>query len=96
MADPATLVTDLLDRAMEDGYLLLDEADLPTTFFTLHNGMAGDLLQKFVNYQLALAIVVKDPNVYGDRVTELVREHQRHPLVRFFSDVDSATAWLQR
>ncbi|WP_198650539.1 DUF4180 domain-containing protein [Saccharospirillum mangrovi] len=96
MTDRIVYISDLLGQASEHGYLLIDEANLPTEFFTLRSGLAGDIFQKFVNYQMALAVLVKDPSVYGDRVVELVREHQRHPLVRFFSDADSAKTWLSR
>lgn len=88
--------TDILTRAMEKGYLLVEEQELPTGFFKLSNGIAGDLLQKAVNYQLRLAIVVTDESRHGDRVTELVREHHSHSMVRFFRDTESAKTWLSQ
>ncbi|MFG1496075.1 DUF4180 domain-containing protein [Saccharospirillum sp. HFRX-1] len=94
MTNQATVVADLLSHAMERGYLLLDEAELPADFFKLNTGLAGDLLQKFVNYQLPLAIVVQDATLYGDRFNELVREHRGHSRVRFFADQESAASWL--
>lgn len=96
MTSHTAIVSDLLSQSMESGYLLLDEQHAPADLFVLSSGLAGEIFQKFVNYQIALAIVVKDPSVYGDRVVELVREHQRHPLIRFFNDADSANVWLNR
>lgn len=94
MTSQTTLVSDLLSRAMEYGYLLIDETELPADFFKLNTGLAGDLLQKFVNYQLPLAIVVPDAAMHGERFNELVREHRSHSRVRFFADQESAASWL--
>lgn len=94
MTKAAFDASDLVSRAMENNGLLLDETDLPAAFFSLGSGIAGDLLQKFVNYQLPLAIVVQDATLYGDRFNELVREHRSHSGVRFFADQESAETWL--
>ena len=96
MANQATVISDLLSRAMGNGYLLIDNADLPADFFKLNTGLAGELFQKFVNYQLPLAIVVNDVFALGSRFAELIREHHSPPLIRFFTDTDSANAWLPR
>lgn len=96
MSHQARVVADLLSRAMGNGYLLLDETELPADFFQLNTGLAGELLQKFVNYQLPLAIVVRDASAYGERFAELMREHHRHPQVRFFASPEAARAWLPR
>jgi hypothetical protein len=74
--------------------LLLTEQDLAPAFFDLKSGLAGELLQKFVNYRLRVAIVVADPAVYGERFSELVREHRSHGLVRFAPTRAEANAWL--
>lgn len=47
-----------------------------------------------MNYQVPLALVVKDPAVYGERFVELAREHRSHTMVRIFSDPDAAAEWL--
>lgn len=74
--------------------LLLAEDDLSPEFFDLRTGLAGELLQKLVNYQIRTAIIVADPSLHGDRVVELAREHRRHPVVRFVDDETEAFAWL--
>ncbi|PTY35793.1 hypothetical protein BGP77_00220 [Saccharospirillum sp. MSK14-1] len=94
MKQHTQLASDLIGRAMEHGYLLLDETELPAEFFNLSTGLAGEVMQKFVNYQLPLAIVVRAPSDHGDRFAELVHEHQRHPMIRFFADAESANVWL--
>lgn len=67
--------------------------DLPSDFFELKNRMAGEVFQKLVNYQCQVAIVVPADHGLGERVTELAREHARHPVVRFFPSIEAALAW---
>ena len=69
-------------------------ADVDPDFFDLRNGLAGAIFQKFVNYNYRVAFVVPANHDFGDRVTELIRDHARHPCVQFFSTVEEAEAWL--
>lgn len=87
-------VSDALSTGVEHGGLLLDEADLAPSFFDLKSRFAGDMFQQFVKYRVPLALVVCDPSVYGDRFSELAREHRNHPMVRIFSAREEAAAWL--
>lgn len=70
-------------------------SDLAADFFKLHNGKAGEIFQKFVNYHFPVAFILSPDHGYGDRVTELIRDHRRHSSVRFFSTVEEAVSWLQ-
>jgi hypothetical protein len=79
---------------MAHGGLLLSESHLCPEFFNLRSGLAGEMMQKFVNYRLRLAIVVASPEAHGERFCELVREHRSHPAVRFFVSEAEASAWL--
>jgi Domain of unknown function (DUF4180) len=92
--DSPRAISDALAKGMEEGGLALNEADLAPSFYDLRSGLAGDLFQKFVNYRVPLALVIADPAVYGERFVELAREHQSHPMVRMFSDLDAAAEWL--
>lgn len=75
--------------------LLLRDTDLGPEFLNLRAGLLGELFQKFVNYQLPVAVVVPDPARYGERFVELAREHARHPLIRFVPDEAAGRAWLR-
>ncbi len=75
--------------------LLLTESDVSPEFFDLRSGLAGELFQKCSNYQIRLALVVSQPEKYGERVLELAFEHRRHPLIRFFEFEQDARAWLR-
>jgi hypothetical protein len=74
--------------------LVLTENDLAPEFFDLHSGLAGELFQKFVNYKLRIAIVLPDPDAYGERFSELAYEHRSHNMIRFVGSQDEAIAWL--
>ena len=81
---------------MEGGGLVIDEKNLAPEFFDLKSGLAGQVLQKFVNYRTKLAVIIRDPSVYGGRFGELMHEHRIHPTVRFFSGDQSARQWLSQ
>jgi Domain of unknown function (DUF4180) len=74
--------------------LILTKDDLAQEFFDLHSGLAGELFQKFINYKLRVAIVLPDPEAYGERISELAYEHKSHNTIRFVRSKDEAEAWL--
>lgn len=75
--------------------LIFGADDLAPEFFDLSNGLAGAILQKMTNYQLAAAIVVPVDHGLGERVTALLAEHASHPLLRAFDNDQAACTWLQ-
>ena len=79
---------------MEAGGLLIDENQLGANFFDLRTGFAGEVLQKFTNYRVRLAIVIADVHAHGSRFGELVHEHRSHNAVRFFDTEQRARQWL--
>ncbi len=87
-------VSDAIGAVYGADGLLLSEAELSPEFFDLRSGIAGELFQKFTNYQIHLAVVVKSLEVYGERFGELAFEHKNHKLIRFFDDVEAAKSWL--
>lgn len=87
-------IPDALVASMQQGGLVVTEADLCPEFFDLRTGFAGEVLQKFVNYGARLAIVLADSKAYGERFSELVYEHRRNAGVRFFGSEADARRWL--
>lgn len=75
--------------------IVLTEDELAPGFFDLRTGLAGELMQKLVNYRVRAAIVVPSPEAYGDRFRELTYEHRSHDMVRFVASRDEADAWLR-
>ena len=87
-------VADAIGASLGADGLLLTEEDLGPAFFDLRSGLAGEAMQKFVNYRVRVALVIATPESHGERFVELVREHRTHPMVRVFETEDAARAWL--
>lgn len=69
--------------------------DLAPDFFDLRNRLAGEVFQKFTQYGVRAAFVIPVDHGLGDRVTELAREHAKHPAIRITPTVAEAQAWLE-
>ena len=89
-------ISDALGASIGAEGLILTEDDLAKEFFDLSSGLAGELFQKFMNYKLRVAIVLPDPEAYGERFSELAYEHSSHSMIRFVRSKDDAKAWLDR
>ena len=87
-------VNDAIGACFDTHRLLLTEDDVGPSFFRLESGLAGELLQKLVNYRVKSAFVSPDPSTHGQRFAELALEHSTHPHVRFFRDRQDAIDWL--
>lgn len=87
-------ISDALGACIGAEGLILTENDLAREFFDLRSGLAGELFQKFINYKLRVAIVLPDPEAYGERFSELAYEHTSHSMIRFVRSKDEAKAWL--
>ena len=87
-------ISDAMGVCLGSGGLIVTEHDLAPEFFDLRSGLAGELFQKFVNYKVRVAIVLPDPQAYGERFGELAHEHTTHNIIRFFRTKDEAEAWL--
>jgi hypothetical protein len=87
-------ISDAIAACIEADGLILTEDDLPQEFFNLRSGLAGELFQKCTNYKVRLAIVLPNPEAYGERFSELVYEHKSHNLIRFVRSKDEAETWL--
>lgn len=78
-----------------DGFdcIILHTKHLNPGFFDLKSGMAGEILQKFSNYRMGLAIV-GDLNLYSSKsIRDFISESNRTGLVYF---VPSAKKALER
>jgi hypothetical protein len=91
--DPTAVVT----RCIENGSrtLLLDAPALPSEFFDLSSGMAGELLHKLSLYGIRMAGVVADPSIHSDAFQSFHLETNRGSQVRFFPTRAQAVEWLE-
>ena len=88
---------DLLSTARYDcgaEKLILDKADIVENFFDLKTLVAGEVLQKFVNYGMPVAIV-GDFSVYDSKsLKDFIYECNKGKNVFFVPDFDLAVAKL--
>jgi hypothetical protein len=75
--------------------LLVHAANLPARFFDLKSGEAGEILQKYRNYGVRLAVVggLAEAAAY-ERFSEAMVEENRQPHFRIFAEREQAIAWL--
>lgn len=90
--DAADLIARCIERDVNA--VLVAESALPAGFFELRSGVAGDLVQKLVNYGIRMAIVVPDLGTRSERFREFAREANAGASFRFFLDREAAVAWL--
>lgn len=74
--------------------LVLDAEALSPDFFELRTGLAGMVLQKFVNYGIRVALVLRDAASHTGRFAELLAESNRGQDFRAFATRDEAERWL--
>lgn len=65
-------------------------------FVQLRTGLAGAVLQKFGNYNIKAAVVLKDEQTFPARFQELVSELHAGRTFRFFTQPEEAVDWLFR
>ena len=76
--------------------VLLEAASLADAFFDLKTRLAGEVLQRLVNYHVRLALVLESTSAPGGRFAEMVEEteRQRNRHFRAFASRDDAIDWL--
>ena len=75
--------------------VMLYAENLTEQFFDLSSGEAGEILQKFRNYHIRVAVVLpKDESRLTGKFREMAAEENKADYIRFFEDRDSAEAWL--
>jgi hypothetical protein len=87
---------DLVAACMENGAsrLLLHADILTQDFYNLRTGVAGAILQKFVNYHIRAAAVLTPELVDQGRFREMVFEANHGSQFRVFFDRETAEQWL--
>jgi hypothetical protein len=93
-------VRDMMDLMASASYLehadaiTLRKESLPDVFFDLKTGFAGEVLQKFSNYRMKLAII-GDFSVYSSKsLRDFIYESNKGRQIFFKPDLDSALAAL--
>jgi hypothetical protein len=70
--------------------IIIHEKNLHPDFFHLKSGLAGDILQKFSNYKVKLAII-GNFSVYDSKsLQDFIRESNRGTMISFIDTLESA------
>ena len=77
----------------ESDSMIIHSKNLTPDFFDLKTGIAGEILQKFSNYRMRLAIVGDFSKVKSKSLKDFIRESNCRGTICFVKSVDDA---LQR
>lgn len=85
---------DLLATAQYEGadHLIVYEKHFDTSFFDLKTGVAGEILQKYSNYGVKLAIIGSFEKYTNNALRDFIRECNRGRQIFFVSDSETALA----
>lgn len=78
------------------GRIIIYEKNLHTDFFDLKTGLAGDILQKFSNYGVRLAIIGNFEKYESKSLRDFMRECNRGKLIYFTDNQDAALLKLSQ
>lgn len=76
--------------------LLLQREQLEPAFFDLKTGFAGEVLQKFSNYQMKLIVLGAFAHEPSESLQAFIRESNRGKQVAFLADKEAALAHLRQ
>ena len=85
-------------RSHHARYVVIPVSRLGDNFFNLRTGIAGEVIQKFVNYRVRL-VIAGDISRYVAESTalrDLVRESNRGDQVWFLNSIDELSECLKR
>ena len=103
ITSPELLITDVqtaLDLLVTVRYetdcdrIVMNKGSVSEAFFVLSSGLAGDVLQKFSNYQTKLAIVGDYSRYTSKPLRDFIRESNRGNQVFFTATEDEAVERL--
>lgn len=76
--------------------IIIYEKNLHADFFRLHTGLAGDILQKFSNYRIRLAIIGDFSKFTSKSLQDFIRESNRGKSICFVSSFEEAVTNLNK
>ncbi len=68
------------------GHIILHKKNLNENFFDLKTGLAGEILQKFVNYNVKLTVIGDFSHYKSTALQDFIRESNRLGRLSFSSD----------
>jgi hypothetical protein len=82
--------------AVDSGKIILYKNHVTPEFFDLRTKLAGEILQKFSNYRLQLAIIGDFSEYNSKSLNDFIHECNRGNMVFFVENLDSAIKKLSR
>jgi hypothetical protein len=86
--DILDLIGDLVSQ--DCSRIIIHHRNLHEDFFNLKTGLAGDILQKFSNYKVKLAIIGDYCRYESKSLHDFIRECNRGTMICFVGTIDSA------
>lgn len=89
---------DLLGNLYYQGFdsIVISERNITADFFDLKNGVAGEILQKFSNYGVRLAIVGDFSKFKSKSLTDFIYESNKGKHINFVNSTTEALQLLSR
>jgi hypothetical protein len=78
------------------GKIILHEKNLISDFFDLRSGIAGEILQKFTNYQVQVAIIGDFSKYSSKNMKDFIFESNRHGRINFVNSIEEAIEKLTK
>jgi hypothetical protein len=87
---------DLVGNVYFQGFdkIILHEKNITSDFFDLKTGIAGEVLQKFSNYRIRLAIVGDFGDFQSKSIRDFIRESNRLGHINFVGSLSEAISQL--
>lgn len=87
---------DLIATCMENNteLLIIQDKALSEDFFNLRTGLAGTVLQKFVNYNIKAALIITNEEKISSRFGEMITEANKGNDFRVFKNTADAEYWI--
>jgi hypothetical protein len=92
---------DMLDIMVNAGYndcngIIIHSDGLHNDFFDLKTGLAGEILQKFSNYRMRLAIVGDFTSIKSKSLRDFIMESNRRGTISFVTTSEEALSGLDK
>ncbi|WP_018341689.1 DUF4180 domain-containing protein [Cytophaga aurantiaca] len=91
--DGSNLMADIYYQGFDA--LILHEKNITPTFFDLKTGIAGEILQKFSNYRMRLAIVGDFSSYNSKSLNDFIFESNKNKQINFVDSVGEAIERLR-
>jgi len=90
-------ILDLIGDAVSENCnrIIIREKNLNPHFFRLQTGLAGEILQKFSNYNFKLAIIGEFDKYKSKNLQDFIRESNKGNMIFFVSSYDEALSKLR-